>query len=93
MAAAYRIWNSDAKDKEFAAKCLKAAEQLYAMGKRQEGFSAGQFVADHCACNEDTWTDDMEYGAAELYKATRKPAYLADAIRYAKLAGTTSSMN
>ena len=34
----------------------------------------------------------MEWAAAELFKATRKPTYLADAKRYAKLAGTTSWM-
>ena len=92
MAAAYRIWNSDARDKEYATKCLKAAEQLYAMGKRQEGFQQGNSFGAPYRYNEDTWADDMEYGAAELYKTTRKPAYLADAIRYAKLAGTTSWM-
>ncbi len=34
----------------------------------------------------------MEWAAAELFKSTRKPAYLADAKRYAKLADTTSWM-
>src|SRR3982750_2351476 len=34
----------------------------------------------------------MEWAAAELFKATRKPTYLTDAKRYAKLASTTSWM-
>ncbi len=92
MAMAYRIWKRDLKDTAFALKCLEAAEDLYAMGKRQEGFQQGNSFGAPYRYNEDTWADDMEYAAAELYKATRKPAYLADAKRYAKLAGTTSWM-
>src|SRR5439155_8930182 len=42
--------------------------------------------------NEDTWADDMEWAAAELYKALRKPSYLADAERYAGIIGATSWM-
>jgi len=92
MAMAYRIWKTDLNETAFALKCLAAAEDLYAMGKRQEGFQQGNSFGAPYRYNEDTWADDMEYAAAELYKATRKPAYLADAKRYAKLAGTTSWM-
>jgi peptidoglycan/xylan/chitin deacetylase (PgdA/CDA1 family) len=92
MAMASRIWKTDLKDAEFAAKCLRAAETLYAMGKRQEGFQQGNSFGAPYRYNEDTWADDMEYAAAELFKATRKSAYLADAVRYAKIAGTTSWM-
>lgn len=62
------------------------------MGKRQEGFQQGNSFGAPYRYNEDTWADDMEYAAAELYKATRKKEYLEDAIRYAKMAGTTSWM-
>src|SRR5688500_3519685 len=41
MAMAYRIWKTDLKDNEFANKSLRAAETLYLMGKRQEGFQQG----------------------------------------------------
>src|SRR5687768_14275351 len=41
LAMAYRIWKTDLKDDVFAARSLKAAEDLYAMGKRQEGFQQG----------------------------------------------------
>lgn len=92
MAMAYRIWKSDLKDAEFAARCLRAAESLYAMGRRQEGFQQGNSFGAPYRYNEDTWADDMEYAAAELFKATRKPQYLIDAKRYAKIAGTTSWM-
>ena len=92
MAMAYRVWKTNLKDEQFAVKCLKAAAELYAMGKRQEGFQQGNSFSAPYRYNEDTWADDMEWAAAELYKATRKPAYLADAKRYARIAGTTSWM-
>lgn len=92
MAMAYRIWKDDLRDAAFAAKCLQAAEELYTMGKRQEGFQQGNSFGAPYRYNEDTWADDMEYAAAELFKATRKPAYLDDAKRYARIAGTTSWM-
>lgn len=92
MAMAFRIWNADLKDAEFANKCLRAAKELYAMGKRQEGFQQGNSFGAPYRYNEDTWADDMEYAAAELYKATKKRVYLDDAKRYAKMAATTSWM-
>jgi peptidoglycan/xylan/chitin deacetylase (PgdA/CDA1 family) len=92
MAMAYRVWKSDLKDGVYAAKCLKAAEELYVMGRRQEGFQQGNSFGAPYRYNEDTWADDMEWAAAELYKATRTPAYLAEAKRYAKIAATASWM-
>lgn len=92
MAIAYRIWKDDLKDRDFAERCLRAAETLYAMGKRQEGFQQGNSFGAPYRYNEDTWADDMEYAAAELYKATRRKPLLEDAKRYARLAGTTSWM-
>jgi endoglucanase len=92
MAMAYRVWKTDLKDPQFARKCLRAAETLYAMGKRQEGYQQGNSFGAPYRYNEDTWADDMEYAAAELYGATKRQAFLDDAKRYAKLAGTTSWM-
>ncbi|MBX3243096.1 MAG: glycoside hydrolase family 9 protein [Acidobacteria bacterium] len=92
MAMAYRIWKDDLKDVEFAEKCLRAAKTLYAMGKKQEGFQQGNSFGAPYRYNEDTWADDMEYGAAELFKATKDKSFLNDAVRYAKIAGTTSWM-
>jgi len=80
------------KDPDFASKCLLAAEELYAMGKRQEGFQQGNSFGAPYRYNEDTWADDMEYAAAELYKATKNRSYLVDAIRYSRIAATTSWM-
>ncbi|HLA11096.1 MAG TPA: glycoside hydrolase family 9 protein [Pyrinomonadaceae bacterium] len=92
MAMAYRIWKNDLKQTLFAQRCLEAAIELYKMGKRQEGYQQGNSYGAPYRYNENTWADDMEWAAAELYKATRKPSYLADAKRYAKIIGPTSWM-
>jgi len=92
MALGYRVWKNDLHDDGYAAKCLKAAIGLYEMGKRQEGFQQGNSYGAPYRYNEITWADDMEWAATELYNATRKPAYLTDAKRYADIAGTTSWM-
>lgn len=92
MAAAYRIWKSDLKDEAFARKCLDAAVDLYEMGKKQEGYQQGNSFGAPYRYNESTWADDMEYAAAELFKATKDTKYLADAKRYAAIAGTDSWM-
>ncbi|HEX6125453.1 MAG TPA: glycoside hydrolase family 9 protein [Pyrinomonadaceae bacterium] len=92
MAAAHRVWKNVLKDPVFAERCLRAAETLYSMGKRQEGFQQGNSFGAPYRYNEDTWADDMEYAAAELYKTTKRRSFLEDAKRYARLAGTTSWM-
>jgi endoglucanase len=92
MAMASRIWKSDLKNPLQAEQYLKAAIELYAMGKRQEGFQQGNSYGAPYRYNEDTWADDMEWAAAELFKATRQTNYLADAKRYAKIIGATSWM-
>lgn len=92
MAMASRIWKKDLKDALFAQKCLKAATELYEMGKRQEGYQQGNSYGAPYRYNEDTWADDMEWAAAELFKATGKKNYLADAKRYARIIGATSWM-
>jgi hypothetical protein len=62
------------------------------MGKAQEGYQQGNSYGAPYRYTENTWADDMEWGAAALYEATRDPAYLDDARRYARLAGATSWM-
>jgi endoglucanase len=92
MAMAYRIWKDDLHDEAYAEKCLKAALELYQMGQRQEGYQQGNSFGAPYRYNENTWADDMEWAAAELYRALRKPSYLTDAKKYASLAGATSWM-
>jgi hypothetical protein len=92
MAMAYRIWKLELNDRSFAERCLKAARELYAMGQRQEGYQQGNSYGAPYRYNENTWADDMEWAAVELYKATFKRSYLKDAKRYAELIGPTSWM-
>jgi len=93
MALASRIWKEYLNDTVFANKCLKAAHTLYQLGKANEGFQQGNSYAAPYRYMEKTWADDMEWGAAELYKATGKKPYLEDAKLYARKANTTSWMN
>jgi len=93
MAIAYRIWKIELNDQDFANKCLRAAFDLYHMGKAQEGYQQGNSYGAPYRYSEDTWADDMEWGAIELYRATGAQQYFADAARYAMQAASTSWMN
>ena len=88
MARGARIWKEHLDDESFAADCLDAAKSLYALGKQKEGFQQGNSYGAPYRYTEQTWTDDMEWGAAELYKTTGEKAYLKDAKKYARMAGT-----
>ncbi len=90
MTLGYQVWKNNLKDEAYALKCLHAAEDLYRMGKEQEGYQQGNSFGAPYRYNEDTWTDDMEWAAAELYRATGKTAYLDDAKKYAEATNTLS---
>ncbi len=92
MAQAARIWKEDLRDPLFAEKCLTAAKSLYNLGKQKEGFQQGNSYGAPYRYGEETWADDMEWGAAELYKITADQSYLDDAQRYARMAGNISWM-
>lgn len=83
LAIGARVW--DPIDPIFAAKCKQAALELYALGKSKEGFQQGNSYGAPYRYNEDSWADDMEWAAAELYSITKQKSYLKDAIRYANL--------
>lgn len=92
MALAFQIWKSDPRQIDFAARCLQAGREVYALGQAKEGVQQGNSYGAPYRYEESTWADDMEWGAAELYRATGQPQYLADAKRYAALAGDESWM-
>lgn len=92
MALASRIWTEALDDPAFGERCLEAARSLYRMGKGKEGFQQGNSYGAPYRYGEVTWADDMEWGAAELFKCTGEPVYLEDARRYALLAGTDNWM-
>lgn len=92
MALGYQVWSADPKSRAFAQSLLKAAQEVYALGKSKEGVQQGNSYGAPYRYAETTWADDMEWGAAELYRATRTASYLIDAKRYATLAGKETWM-
>ncbi|MDQ6632749.1 MAG: glycoside hydrolase family 9 protein, partial [Verrucomicrobiota bacterium] len=92
MALAYQIWNDDERLGGFAKTCLRAAMEVYALGKTKEGVQQGNSYGAPYRYAETTWADDMEWGAAELFRATSDARYIADAKHYAQLASTESWM-
>ncbi len=90
MALGYQVWEEKHLDEAYAIRCLIAAEDLYRMAKKQEGYQQGNSYGAPYRYNEDTWTDDMEWAAAELFKATGNKKYLQDALHYAEQTNTLS---
>ncbi|MEZ4999179.1 MAG: glycoside hydrolase family 9 protein [Bacteroidales bacterium] len=90
MAIAYNIWKDDPGMTGFALKCLSAAQTLYEMGRSDEGYQQGNSYGAPYRYSEETWADDMEWGAAELFRATGEEEYLVQAKEYAIMAGTVS---
>ena len=93
MALAARIWKDHLNDPAYAKKCLDAARTLYQLGREKEGFQQGNSYGAPYRYTEETWADDMEFGAAELYRTTGEASYLEEAKSYATLANTVSWMN
>jgi len=89
MALGYQIWKDDAQLRPYADRLLRAGTEVYAMGKAKEGVQQGNSYGAPYRYAETTWADDMEWGAAELYRATGDKRYLEDAKRYATLAATS----
>ena len=92
MALAYQIWKDDPRERPFAERCLRAGKEVYEMGRAKEGVQQGNSYKAPYRYEETTWADDMEWGAAELFRATHQRPYLEDAKRYAKLAASESWM-
>ena len=91
LALAWQVWHDEPTNRPFAERCLAAARSVYELGRAQEGVQQGNSYKAPYRYEESTWADDMEWGAAELFRATREPRYLADARRYARLAGSSES--
>jgi endoglucanase len=92
MALACQIWKDDPRMAPFAERCLQAGIEVYQLGRAQEGVQQGNSYHSPYHYAETTWADDMEWGAAELYHATRKRQYYDDARRYAKIIQAESWM-
>lgn len=83
LASGARIWRSQGLSESFALQCETAAKELYALGQEKEGFQQGNSYGAPYRYNEDTWTDDMQWGGAELFKLTKDSAYLKASMNYA----------
>lgn len=86
MALAYQIWKDDPQQKDFAQRCLQAGREVYELGRAKEGAQQGNSYKAPYRYEEATWADDMEWGAAELFRATGDKKFIEDGKRYAKLA-------
>ena len=86
MALAYQIWKDDPRQAAFARRCLTAGKEVYRLGCAKEGVQQGNSYGAPYRYEETTWADDMEWGAAELFRATGERRYLDEAKRYARLA-------
>ncbi len=86
MALGYQLWKDVPQHKQFAAHCLRAGLNVYELGRAKEGVQQGNSYGAPYRYEETTWADDMEWGAAELFRATGEMRFLEDAKRYAKLA-------
>jgi len=85
LALGYQVFIGFEDYHEFAEQCLKAATELYHMGKKQEGYQQGNSFSAPYRYEENTWADDMEWAAAELFKILKEKEYLEDARRYASI--------
>ena len=92
MALGYQIWKDNPELREFALRLLRAGREVYALGKEKEGVQQGNSYGAPYRYEETTWADDMEWGAAELFRATGERRYLIDGIQYARLAADESWM-
>jgi hypothetical protein len=90
LALGAKIWAVEGYDPAFSAQCQQAAESVYALGRKKEGFQQGNSYGAPYRYGEDTWADDMEWGAAELFALTQQKAYLEQAKAYALQANTVS---
>jgi hypothetical protein len=88
MGLGYQAWKKDPRLKPYADRLLVAGREVYAMGKAHEGVQQGNSYKAPYQYAETTWADDMEWGAAELFRATGEAPFREDAIHYANLAGT-----
>ncbi len=88
MALAFQVWKDDPQQVAFARRCLAAGEEVYQLGRDREGVQQGNSYEAPYRYAETTWADDMEWGAAELFRATGHRHYLDDAQHYARLAGS-----
>ena len=88
MALGYQTWKDDPRLRPYAEQLLTAGREVYSLGQLHEGVQQGNSYKAPYRYAETTWADDMEWGAAELFRVTRDAKFRGDAMRYAALAGS-----
>jgi hypothetical protein len=68
------------------------AESLYRLARAHPGCAMSVPVRAPYYYGESTFYDDLEWAAAEMYRATADPAYLAQAVEFAGKAGPSRWM-
>lgn len=71
---------------------VETAESCYRLAKKYPGNAMSVPVKAPYHYGESTWQDDVEWGATELYRVTKKPQYLTDAIEAAHADGVSPWM-
>ncbi len=84
MALGYKVWSEKFSEKDFADKCLKAAENLYSIRNQVPDIdtSTSGYYQDN------QYWGKLALGAVELYNATKKFEYFNDAVTYGDSAGS-----
>lgn len=86
FAMASRYYRRD--EPQFAALCRKAAISVFELGLRNQNVLTTRPASYY---PEKTWTDDMEWGAVELFRATGDRKYLQASLDFARLAGPAAA--
>ena len=92
MALGFQVFSKHVNTRDYAHVLLRAGREVYMLGQANEGVQQGNSYGAPYRYAETTWADDMEWGAAELFRATAERRYLNDALRYARIASTESWM-
>lgn len=92
FALASHLWTKNGWDPDFARILRTRAIDLYELGVSKPGTSESVPNRAPYRFHEITWHDDMEWGAAELFRLTKNSRYLSDAMQWARLAADTSWM-
>lgn len=71
---------------------LEGAKSLFELAQANPGCAQSVPVRESPYYGEQTFEDDLEWAATELYRATKDPRYLIEAVRFADLAHDDSWM-
>ncbi len=71
---------------------VQMARSMYALAKARRGYAQSIPVLAPYYYMEKSYFDDLEWAAIELYRATKEPEFLAEAIQWADQAGDNAWM-